>query len=360
MSGEKKVFDLNGVRVKLYAPRDLSKNWFFEWYAPDRRRKYGPINRQKTYETRMAAADAYAKVLAQEMLPVKSVAQVRMEEYVDQLAVQLRPSTMVNIRGIVAKLFEWLDGRELNREALEAFFQDLQRDRHNTTYNIYRSWLLRIFEGIEAPGMFVNIPRLKTQKTPARYFQPHQVEQLRDVIGEEDPELWLYIQFVFYCFIRPSRELPHIKAGNIMLDDREILVWASHSKNKKTQYVSIPDAFLPALEFVYDLGPDQYLFPSRWDVSKPIGRNTMSRKHREILRRLNYGKGYCLYSWKHTGAIHAIKAGISVKELQVQLRHHSLTETDKYLRQLGVRDISNFRQQMPDIHTISRKKRPEH
>jgi len=97
MSGEKKVFALNGVRVKLYAPRDLSKNWFFEWYGPQRIRKYGPINRQKTYRARMAAAEAYAKVLEREMLPVKSVAQVRMEEYVTRLEASLRPSTMVNI-----------------------------------------------------------------------------------------------------------------------------------------------------------------------------------------------------------------------------------------------------------------------
>jgi len=45
----------------------------------------------------------------------------------------------------------------------------------------------------------------------------------------------------------------------------------------------------------------------------------------------------------------AIKAGIGVKQLQIQLRHHSLDETDKYLRQMGVRDVGNLRSDFPGI-----------
>ena len=355
MSREKKVFAINGIRVKLYAPADLSKKWFFEWYAPTRVRKYGPINREKTYKGRMATAQAYVKTLERELIPSKSTTQLAIEQYVVTMRSTLRESTLVNIRGIVAKFFSWLDGKEVNRGAVEDFFEYIKENLHPTTYNQYRLWLSRIFEGIHCPGMFIHIPHLKTTKTPARYFQPHQIARLREVIQERDPKLWLYIQFVFYCFIRPSRELPHIKAGNIMMDEREVLVWADHSKNKKTQYVSIPDVFMDDLEFVYDMGPDEYIFTQRWDKTKPIGRNTMSARHRQILKEMNFGKGYCLYSWKHTGAIQAIQAGVNVKELQTQLRHYSLVETDKYLRQLGVRDISQFRERMPSINEITRK-----
>ena len=356
MSGEKKVFVVNGVPVRLYAPADLSKKWFYEWYDAGKRcRKHGTMNRQPTLRGRQAAAAQLMDELKLSLLPGKSIEQVRVEEYVESMAGQWRNSTMVNVRGIVSRLFDWLDGKQVTRENMEAFFSMLKAQRHSTTYNVYRMWLSQIFKALNNPTLFVNIPILKTTKTPARYFQPHQIEKLRAVIQKEDPQLWLYVQFVFYCFIRPSRELPHIKAGNIMMDDREILIWAERSKNKRTQYVTIPDSFFPDLEFVYDMGPDEYLFPGTYDKSKPIGRNTMSNRHRKILQRLNFGRGYCLYSWKHTGAIQAIKAGISVKELQLQLRHHSLEETDRYLRQMGIRDISNFRQQMPDINKIIRR-----
>ena len=64
----------------------------------------------------------------------------------------------------------------------------------------------------------------------------------------------------------------------------------------------------------------------------------MTNRHCAILKLLNFGKGYQMYSWKHTGAVAAVKAGIGVKELQIQLRHHSLDETDKY-EEYKVKDL---------------------
>jgi len=350
MSGEKKVFVFNGVTLRLYAPLDLSQKWYLEWYeGPKRRRKYGRINREKTYKGRMAAADSFAEELSLSLLPTKHVEQYRVEEYIASKVGEWRPSTITNHRSMVKVFFEWMGDREVTRANVEAFFVYLKKVRHTTTYNHYRAELDRLFTAVDRPNLFINVQRLRTHKTPARYFQPHQVERLKKVISEKDPQLWLYIQFVYYCFIRPGRELPKLTAGDIMLHERKIYIPGSKSKNKKTQYVSIPDAFFPKLSFIYDMGPGQYLFTQRWNKEKPIGRHTMSRRHREILTDLKFGKGYCLYSWKHTGAIQAIKAGIGVKELQIQLRHHSLDETDKYLRQMGVQDLSNLRTDFPAI-----------
>jgi len=49
-----------------------------------------------------------------------------------------------------------------------------------------------------------------------------------------------------------------------------------------------------------------------------------------------HGQGYDLYSWKHTGVVNAYKAGMDVKAIQAQGRHHSLEMTDIYLRGLGL------------------------
>ena len=56
-----------------------------------------------------------------------------------------------------------------------------------------------------------------------------------------------------------------------------------------------------------------------------------------------------LYSWKHTGAVMAVKAGIHIKQLQIQLRHHSLDQVDQYLRDLGVSDLSDLARSFPGI-----------
>jgi integrase len=353
MSGEKKVFVVHGVHVKMYMPYDLGKDWFLEWKEGGRRRrKFGKVNRETTHQRRLAAIERLADSLKLELRPAKSVEQTRIEDYLLSMAGPWKDSTMVNVRGIINIFFDWLNGRGISRETLEEFFVWLKNNRHATTYNVYRSWLDNIFTAIDRPGLLDTVPKLKSEKTPARYFQTHQIEQLREYIQAHDPMLWHYIQFIYYCFIRPGRELPHILAGDVMMEAGEIFIRGTRSKNKKTQYVCIPDNFYQSLDYVYDLEAGEYLFPSFVDASKPIGRNTMYNRHKQILDALNYGPGYCLYSWKHTGAVMAVKAGVSVKELQMQLRHHSLDETDKYLRQLGIKDISKFRTVMPDINTV--------
>lgn len=87
--------------------------------------------------------------------------------------------------------------------------------------------------------------------------------------------------------------------------------------------------------------PGQTLFP--------VAENNMYNRHKRILRALGFGKGYCLYSWKHTGAIQAVKNGVGVKELQIQLRHHSLDQVNEYLRQMGVWDLKNLQANFPAI-----------
>ncbi|MCX6270509.1 MAG: hypothetical protein NTU44_04675 [Bacteroidetes bacterium] len=51
---------------------------------------------------------------------------------------------------------------------------------------------------------------------------------------------------------------------------------------------------------------------------------------------------YKFYSLKHTGAVKAIKY-IPVKDLQMQLRHHSLDQVDAYLRQMKAVESEELR-----------------
>jgi transcriptional regulator with XRE-family HTH domain len=45
----------------------------------------------------------------------------------------------------------------------------------------------------------------------------------------------------------------------------------------------------------------------------------------------------------------AVRAGISLKELQIQLRHYSLEEVGQYIRQLGVHDLQDLEGKFPAI-----------
>ncbi|MDW3649885.1 MAG: hypothetical protein R8P61_22625 [Bacteroidia bacterium] len=76
----------------------------------------------------------------------------------------------------------------------------------------------------------------------------------------------------------------------------------------------------------------------------------MNRRHQEILKNLRFDtKRHKLYSWKHTGAVSAVKAGVPIKMLQIQLRHHSLDQVNQYLRKMGVHDLGRLAEMFPGI-----------
>jgi len=346
MSAEKKLF-VPSPEYKLYAPDDLGKKWFVYWREEGKRiRKYGSINRQTTAIARRQAAAELIRELKTEQKRSLSKTEQALREYLAERVATLSRKTRSQYTSMANGLFAFLDGREVSEDLIRQYFRQLGGRLHPTTYNKNLTVLKSLFRGIGGDYLFDRIEAKKARSEPDRRFQDHQARRLGRAIEAEDPQLWLFVKFIFYCFIRPG-ELRLLKAGDILLDSWDIRVSTSTAKNNKTQYVTVPDVFRPDLEFLYELGPDEYLFTN--GKGKQLGYNSMYNRHREILRSLRFGVGYTLYSWKHTGAVAMAKAGISLKEIQMQLRHHSLDQTDQYLRQMGVRDIVQLRTNAPRI-----------
>ena len=132
------------------------------------------------------------------------------------------------------------------------FLQTFSQTRGPSTYNDYISYLRPVLTDIGEEHLMEGITKVKANASQAMYFQTKQIQKLKKAIQERDPELWLAVQFIYYCFIRPG-EL-------------------------------------------------------RW-----------------------------------------LKAGVSAKELQMQLRHHSLDQVNAYLRQMGVMDMDNLVDRFPEI-----------
>ena len=335
--------------IKIYKPEDLNKRWFVYWKENGKRRvKYGRINQYVTKEERLAEAQKLIKSIKRSQKPKISPFEVEAREWMERKRPFWRHKSFKTFDSIVNIFFEWLNGRDLNAKNVEAFFLHLSKIRSANTYNKYRFILARVFKEIGRTGLLDKIEIVKQEGKPARYFQKHQVVRLKNYISENNPELWLFIQFVYYCFIRPG-ELRLLRVGDILLDEEKIMMRSAITKNKKTQYVAIPSAFLPELMFLYDLRPMDLVFHSKGDSTKPIGINTMARKHRAILKELGFTTEYKLYSWKHTGAVRAVENGVNLKELQIQLRHHSLDQVNEYLRQMGVSHMGNLKDKFPPL-----------
>ncbi|MEM9836161.1 MAG: site-specific integrase [Bacteroidota bacterium] len=347
ISPEFKVYDANGA---------LDKKWFVYWYEGKvRKRKYGDINSANTVKERRKLAQKLRDRLKKERRRRTTQTELAIMAAVEQLSAQWTKKTKQDYKSKYNTLLEYLSGREASTELIVEFFIHLRKSRSATTVNKYRTVLQMLFKQIGVDYLFDDIPVLKAVKTPKRYFQSHQMRRLGQDIQENDAELWLFIQFMFYCFLRP-KEIRLLTIGDIDFDDLSIYVAGGISKNDKSQAVMIPDVFVPAIEELMERDPKDFIFKGK--RQEMLGRNTMYERFRAFLRVHGFNSDYSLYSVRHTGAVAAVKAGASLKELQLQFRHHSLDQTDQYLRQLGVRDIVTLRKLHP--HILNMRTRSSH
>jgi integrase len=178
------------------------------------------------------------------------------------------------------------------------------------------------------------------------YFNDFQIATIKEYLKKENPLLWLACLMQYYCFIRPN-ELRQLKIEYVNLSAGCIEVPGNVSKNRKTQKVSIPTSFLPELLFLSSFDPELFIFGGPGSAAP--SRDYLSKAHKKMLDTLKIKGRYGFYSWKHTGVVKAWRAGINIKDLQMQLRHHSLDMVNEYLKNLGVMDSDRIRDLFPAI-----------
>jgi integrase len=178
-------------------------------------------------------------------------------------------------------------------------------------------------------------------------FNENQMAGIKKILEEKDPNLWLFVQFIYYCFLRPN-EVRQLKHSYLDLDNNQIYIPGHISKNGKEGYVTIPDSFASVLVESKEFNSgNEYVFQSRGEM-KPLSKNMMGLRYRNLTKKLKLSKDYTLYSWKHSGVVSAYKAGIDIKTIQSQCRHQSLEQTDIYLKSLGV-NVNLAVNKMPEL-----------
>jgi len=232
-------------------------------------------------------------------------------------------------------------------------------NRHEITYNKYLTVIRQMFTEIGFGHLVRDEKRVRALSTPAQYFQRHQVESILNKTVEDHPELFLCINFLYYTFIRPG-ELRQMLVSDIYFEERKILVRGEISKNKKSEFVLIPDCFMPMVAKLIHKRPGDYIIEHPRKPGEMVPVNFFGNEHRKILLSLGFDTTrFVLYSWKHTGAVSVAKTQVRMKSLQSQLRHHSLDQVDQYLRQMGVIDANDLKVKFPAITKTAEDRKAE-
>lgn len=228
------------------------------------------------------------------------------------------------------------------------------RSINNQTRNNYLGKLSSMFEMMKEREIIQQnpckgIPKLKTEIGKNIAFTTEQAKQLKVIISSLNPELWSFIQFMFYGFIRPN-EIRQLKVKHIDLVNDRIMIPAGISKNKRTAFVKLSPPFKEFImkREIHLHNDEDFVFNKGGGVGATmIQENIMSQSHLQILRDYGFSSDYTLYSWKHTGVVHHYLAGVDIKSLQAQLRHANLQETDTYLKSLGLFDNKEIETKAP-------------
>ncbi len=295
--------------------------------------------------------------------------------YANEFLKEISPK--INIEGSLPtykgklRLFcSWIDKKGLqdnditsvtNQMILEFFdYLIYERDYSSITIKKYRQILQAMFESLydkkkiyENP--VYNIPKSKRQKDEApRPIPNYDLITFRETIKKQDPQLWLVIEFEYYCFLRPGKEIRLMQIRDIDFSRGIVNVSRFRSKTNRPKFPTIPLVFLKELREQYKLNEypkDYFVFGQNGKPGlKFLSKNNFRGRFNKFREMLKMPNEYKLYSWKHTGNVRADDCPeISLRDMQDQNGHLSALTTEKYLANKTGHISAAIRNNFPSI-----------
>ena len=173
-------------------------------------------------------------------------------------------------------------------------------------------------------------------------FNDDDLKTILEYLDKNDKYAAFFCRMIYFTCLRPA-EIRGLKISNINLENRSITIPSNVKKvttDDRDEIIEINDSFVPFLENL-----DLNKYPVHYYISgntnnivgeNKVGENTPYNKLAAALKKLYLeGKGYDLYSFKHTSNIKKYKSGWTLAEIMKANRHSSITTTEIYLKKLG-------------------------
>ncbi|MGR3809624.1 tyrosine-type recombinase/integrase [Jiulongibacter sp. NS-SX5] len=362
----KQSYPFKEPRIAIPPDESLDKVWYVEYYVWDysaeKLKRKRVVLSQPTKKLRLKEG----REIAEEILKIlkdgayingpKSKTIIRdqnlteaLDAYMVQIQEIVKPSTWRTRRTYVRALKKFLIKRGLDKIKVQSFYHDQALEfadylkKETDVTNRYRNNVVRelvtVFNyfrkrKIISENPFIDIDILPESSKKHTALRPDQITKFKNAAS---PQIWLAVQFIYYCAIRPRTELRLLKVKDIQ--DKTIRIDRKNAKSNRDDFIRIPDPLKAQLEKheIRKYDPEDYVFSqSGVPGRKAFHLNQLYKYHRKILEEIGeFGNGIDVYSWKHTGAIALWQATQNIQLLREHLRHTDLATTIKYLRDLG-------------------------
>jgi len=347
MERVRRTHELNRTKnsPNLKAKKD-NFNQLLDFYIEELEAGYDPFNEAKTAEVKKSrigitlteARKLYAESLTHIRDNTKEVYLSNIDTLImalgnDKKANDVTSSDVTNALQQLEKASKsgkWRNSSFNNKKAsIGTFFEFLKQEKHLQ----------------ENP---VNDVKRKSKQTTATHeiFTKEDLKTVLQYLDIHDSQAGLFCRMVYYTCIRPN-ELRQLQVNHVNMKTNVITVPDYIAKNKTEGYVNID---VSAIEVLHKLGinerdKDAYLFAFTYKEGlkqynsglreKEFHRGTMLKKLVKCLEATGLdGKGYTLYSFKHTSNVNKYLAGWTIAEICAANRHKSLVETETYLKAL--------------------------
>lgn len=192
----------------------------------------------------------------------------------------------------------------------------------------------------------------KGKDCSAALIPSHIVPKLLNDIKANDPQLFIACMLMFYCGIRPGREVRLIKVRNFDLTDGIITIDAEKSKNGKSGRITMSDELINiCIEYGIDkANPEHYVFGKNKGIdSRPLSENMLRFRFNKYRDKFGLSKDVKFYSWKHIGASYLVHSKVvDILQLKEHLRHSNLSATQHYVKKIIGDKNEAIRTQFPN------------
>ncbi|RCU58887.1 site-specific integrase [Oceanihabitans sediminis] len=199
------------------------------------------------------------------------------------------------------------------------------------------------------------INKLTSKAKRNKSYNSTQLRDIKEYMEENDPLLSLFVDFIYYGFLRPI-EVCRLKIGDINLIDNKMHVQA---KNKLVKEKIIPKILLDKIPDLSSFSPSDYLFTKsqiggEWEIKEGSKREYFTNRFKKVKQHFGLSVDYSLHSFRHTATTelykkiskepnmspHAVKS-----KLMLITGHSSMSALESYLRDIDAElpeDFSRF------------------
>lgn len=249
-----------------------------------------------------------------------------------------------------------LFANEWNKQKTQLFLDYLitQKKYSNRTHNNILIAMRTIFNTMYERELvqinpFKMCKKLPIKQTALSFFNSNERQLIKQNLPHDHYELFCISQLIYYCFLRPA-EIVRLQIKEIDFINMQIIIPGNKSKNGKTQIVVLPNDLMETLQKLNlsNYPNDYYVFATTKKLKpniKPMAPTRIADAWRWFVKE-KYNISTNIYDFKPTGVAAALKSGINARDIQLQIRHSSLDQTQIYLDKISNHAGQVFRDKM--------------